>query len=144
MGKKQKLLIDLKGAMKSRDTSRVLVLRSLVASIRNGEIEKKSELSAEEESKIIGKEAKKRKDAIEMYKKANRGELVSKEEAELLIIEDYLPSQMSEEEVLKVVQEMKNGGELDEDFGKSMKLVMAKLAGRADGRVVSGAVSKLL
>lgn len=144
MGASQKFLIDLRVAMKSREATKVLVLRSLVAALKNGEIEKKSDLTQDEENKIIGKEAKKREDAILIYKKADRAELVEKEETELKIIKTYLPEKMSEEEVSKIVKGMKTAGELDSDFGKSMKLVMAKLQGKADGKVVSQMVREIL
>ena len=134
MDKSQKFLIDLKIAMKQKDADKVLVLRSLIASLKNSEIEKKAKLSEDEENKIIKKEAKKRIDAISMYKKANREELVKKEEVELEIIKVYLPKEMDLKQVEEIVKKMKDNGELGNDFGSSMKTVMTKLRGRVDGR----------
>ncbi|MEA3355075.1 MAG: GatB/YqeY domain-containing protein [Patescibacteria group bacterium] len=130
--------------MKGKNAGKVLVLRSLVAGLKNGQIEKKAKLTDDEENKIIKKEAKKRKDAILMYKKANRAELVKKEEAELEIIKAYLPKEMSLKEVEKIVKEMKENGKLGADFGSSMKSVMAKLGGKVGGKVVAEAVKKFL
>ena len=144
MGKKQKFFIDLKEAMKQKDSTKVLVLRSLVAGLKNAEIEKSGELTQEEEDKVIKKEAKKRQDAIEMYKKGSRPELVEKETVELGIIQKYLPKGLSEDEVKKIVTKMKEAGEIDGDFGTSMRAVMAKIQGKADGRIVSQLVKEVL
>lgn len=144
MDQSQKFSIDLKEAMKTKDTDRVLVLRSLLSSLKNALIEKKSELTAEEEEVVVAREAKKRQDAMVLYEKANRKELVKKEKAELEIIMSYLPKQMSETELRETILKMKEMNELEVDFGKSMKLVLAKLQGRADGKMVARIVREVI
>lgn len=140
MGKTKIILDDLKKAMQQRQADKVSALRLLVAALKNARIEKKADLSETEEVAVLNKEAKKRQEAIEMYKKGGRQELAAKEEAELKIIKGYLPQQMGEEKIKELVKEMKQAGELGDDFGQAMKLVMAKLKGQADGKLVAQAV----
>lgn len=140
MGKTKIILDDLKKAMQQRQADKVSALRLLVAALKNARIEKKADLSEAEEVAVLNKEAKKRQEAIEMYKKGGRQELAAKEEAELEIIKGYLPQQMGEEKIKELVKEMKQAGELGDDFGQAMKLVMAKLKGQADGKLVAQAV----
>lgn len=140
MGKTKIILDDLKKAMQQRQADKVSALRLLVAALKNARIEKKADLSEAEEVAVLNKEAKKRQEAIEMYKKGGRQELAAKEEAELKIIKGYLPQQMGEEKIKELVKEMKQAGELGDDFGQAMKLVMAKLKGQADGKLVAQAV----
>jgi hypothetical protein len=140
MGKTKIILDDLKKAMQQRQADKVSALRLLVAALKNARIEKKTDLSEAEEVAVLNKEAKKRQEAIEMYKKGDRQELAAKEEAELQIIKSYLPQQMGEEKIKELVKEMKQAGELGDDFGQAMKLVMAKLKGQADGKLVAQVV----
>lgn len=140
MGKTKIILDDLKKAMQQRQADKVSALRLLVAALKNARIEKKADLNEAEEVAVLNKEAKKRHEAIEMYKKGGRQELADKEKAELQIIKGYLPQQMGEEKIKKLVKEMKQAGELGDDFGQAMKLVMAKLKGQADGKLVAEVV----
>ncbi len=162
MSLKETIGNDLKKAQQEKNELVILVLRGINAGIHNKEIEKRTKLSKEEkdieklekESKLIEEEllgvvsgeAKKRKEAIEEFKKGNRNDLVEKEEKELEILKKYLPEQMNEEKVReeakKAIEETKAVG--PQDTGKVMSVLMPKLKGRAEGGVVSKIVGELL
>ncbi len=138
---------DLKNAMKSGDKVRLDTLRSIRAAII--EFEKsgdKAEMTPEMEFKILNGAAKKRKDAIEMYKNANRPELLEKEEAELSIIQEYLPKMMDESEVRQFIKDkiVAIGAVGMKDMGKVMGPSMKELNGKADGSLVQKIVKELL
>ncbi len=137
MGKTKIILDDLKKAMLDQQADRVGVLRLLTAALKNAHISKNADLDEAEEVGVLKKEIKKRQEAIEMFKKGGREDLVLKEQAELKIIKPYLPQEMSEAEVKQIVKEMKTSGELGDNFGQAMKAVMAKLKGQADGKLVA-------
>lgn len=144
-----KINTDLKEAMKNKDTQTVSVLRMLLAAINNEAIalkKKEAGLSAEEEMKVLKREAKKYKDSIQQYAAGGRPELAEQEKKELNILGQYLPEEMSEEEVKKIVAEvMTEMGEVaPSQFGLVMKNVMAKTAGQADGGMVSRMVKEAL
>jgi len=159
---KEKIQEDIRQAMKSKDTIRVGVLRMLMAAVFNKEKEKRAKLSKTEEdlakldelSKLIDKEvmevisseAKKRRDSIEQYSKANRQDLIEQEEKELEIIKEYLPEQMSEEEVRKIVKEKITalGASGPQDTGKIMGALMPQFKGKVDGGMVSKVVQEEL
>lgn len=121
-------------------------LRMLKAAIINKEKDKKEELGEEEIISVIQSEAKKRKDAIAQFQKANRQDLVEKEEAELALLQKYLPTELPEQELVdiikNVIQEVEAVGR--QDMGRVMKSVMEKVKGRADGAKVSALVKKAL
>ncbi len=142
---------DLKLALKSQDETQITTLRLLLAAIRNREIEKRAkdksaELTDEEVMVLIKKEAKKRKEAMEIYGRSGREELAKKETAELKILEKYLPVEASEAEMEAVVKQTM--GELkptsEKDFGRIMKGAMAKLQGRGDASYVSQMVKRYM
>lgn len=143
-----KILEEIKTAMKAKDQERLSVLRMLNAALKNKKIElgNKEELGEEDAVAVLKSEIKKRKDSIESYKAGNRQDLVDKEEAEIKVLEEFMPEQMSEDDVRAVVQvvvdELKPNG--PQDFGKVMGASMAKLKNQADGQVVSKAVKELL
>ncbi|MAF80209.1 glutamyl-tRNA amidotransferase [bacterium] len=148
---KEKIQQDLKEALKGDDTKRRDTLRLLLSAIQNEEIgkkgkEKDEELSEEEVIGVLQKEAKKRKESIEAYTKGDRPDLVEKEEEELKIIEKYLPEEMGEEEVAKIVDEAVQtvNPESMKDFGKVMGEVMKRTKGRADNSKVSKLVKEKL
>lgn len=148
MALQQKLNEDLKTALKAGDQFRVDVLRLLVASIHNQEIAKKtktgtSELTDEEVLTVISSEAKKRRESIEVFRKGNRNDLAEKEEKELAVIQSYLPRQMEAGEIEQTVKAILEQSDA-KDFGSAMKAVMAELKGKADAKIVSEAVKKLL
>lgn len=147
MSLKEKINNDLKEAMKSGDKTRLSVVRSIRALIL--EFEKSGaakELTAEDELKMLTTASKKRKDSIEQFRNAGRIELADQEEAELKILMDYLPKQMTEEEVkLEVVRIASEiGAKSKEDFPRLMPLVMKELKGKADGKIVKLIVENLL
>jgi len=126
-------------------------LRMVLSSLHNKEIEKKGKgqepkLTEEETIEVLMSEAKKRKESIEAYLKGNRSDLADKEKKELEIITIYLPKQLSEEEIKKIVQEtiQKIGAQSEKDFGKVMGLLMKELKGKADTKLVSQIVKKSL
>ncbi len=146
MSLSEKIAQDLKTAMKSGQRTRVDVLRMLKAQIKNVEIEKGRPLTEEEEIQVLQSAAKKRKEAIEFYEKGNRPELAAKEKEELAVIEAFLPSQMSREEIEAAVVEIisQTGASSLKDLGKVMKEAMAQLKGKADGKMIQEIVRSKL
>ncbi|ANQ54104.1 glutamyl-tRNA amidotransferase [Thermosipho sp. 1063] len=140
---KEKLLNDLKTAMKEKDQIKLRVIRLLNSAIKNFEVEKRKEATDEEIGKIVLKEIKKRQESIEAYKNAGREDLAKEEEKELEILKIYAPKMLSEEEIKNIVQEIISSIE-EKNFGKIMKETMAKLKGKADGALVSKVVKELL
>jgi uncharacterized protein YqeY len=142
---------DLNQAVKGKMEIASSTLRMLLAAISNREKEKKyktkeEELTDEEVLEAIASEAKKRKEAIEAYSSGGRPELAEKEKKELEVLAKYLPEQLSEDEVRKIVAEAikESGAETMKDMGKVMAQAMGKLKGRADGSLVSRIVKELL
>ncbi len=147
MNLKEKINNDLKDAMKSGDKIRLETIRSIRALIL--EFEKSGsgkELTQEEEIKILSAAAKKRKEAIEQYRNANRNELATKEENELRIIEEYLPKQLSEDEILDEIKKIASeiNAKDKTDFPRLMPLAAKTLKGRADGKIIKEIVEKFL
>lgn len=142
----EKLLDDIKTAMKGRDELKVSTLRLARASIRNAEIDKGRDLTDEEVLETIAREAKRRREAIEGYEKGGRQELVDKERRELEILNQYLPEQLDEVEIEKVVKEV--AAELGivgaKDKGRMMGALMPRVRGRADGKLVNQVVDHVL
>ena len=130
---------DLVAALKLSDATAVSTLRFLLAAIQNARIEKGGELTEGEILSQIQKDAKRHKESIEAFKAGGREDLVSKENAELEILNKYLPAQMSEEQVAKIVEEViaQTGASSAGDIGKVMGGVMAKIGTQADGGTVS-------
>ncbi len=144
MDKSETILNDLKQAMLDKKPQEVSVLRMLVAGLKNKRIEIGKKLSDGDVLKLLKKEAKKRQESIELYRKAQREDLVLKEEEELKIIGGYLPEEMSREEIVKVVEKLKENGKLEGDFGMAMKLVMGEVGGKASGKLVAEVVKEVL
>lgn len=146
MGLSERLKNDLKDALKKGDTAKVSILRMVMAAIKNREIEKGGSLTEEEINSVLRSFVKKGKESIEQFSRAGRTELVEKETVELEIIQSYLPKQLTEDEIDKIVKdtitEVGAGGL--RDMGKVMKAVMAKVGGRADGKFVNELVRKRL
>ncbi|HNV87116.1 MAG TPA: GatB/YqeY domain-containing protein [Candidatus Omnitrophota bacterium] len=138
---------DLKEAMRARDEIRLSTLRLLKSAIGYSAIaQHKDRLEDGEVFKVIQKEIKKRQEAIENYVKGNRPELAEKEKKELLILENYLPAQISDEELLAVVKNItkKMNATSKAQMGAVMKEVVAEVQGRADGKKISAMVSRFL
>lgn len=146
MDTQQRLLSDMKEAMKSGDKSRLSTIRLIRAAMKNAEIENRGELDEDAVVSVLSSEARKRREAIEEYRKAGRSDLAEIEENELAVIEEYLPEQLSEEELSSIVSEAVRdlGASSPGDVGKVMGAVMPRLKGRADGKKVNGMVRKML
>ncbi len=127
---------DVKQAMRDRDAERRDALRLLVAAIDNARIEARHDLGDDEVVRVLQKEAKQRRDSIEEFEKAGRDDLVGREQVELDIITTYLPAGLSAEALGALVDETiaEVGAAGPDDLGKVMGPLMAKIAGRADGR----------
>ncbi|MEK7566922.1 MAG: GatB/YqeY domain-containing protein [Patescibacteria group bacterium] len=146
---KKKLEDDLKSAMRAGETLKVSVLRMVLAATANREIEtlkKEIGLSDEEVLDVLSKEMKKRKDAAREFHGGGRQVLAAKEEKEAEIISAYLPEEISDEDLARIVEESvrEAGANSMGDFGKVMKAAMAVLKGRASGDRVSAEVKKAL
>ena len=137
---------DFKQAIKSQDANRVGVLRLLKSAIKNLAIEKRAELDDSDMIKILNSEVKKRKEAIEAYKKGERPDLVKKEEAELKILGEYLPEKLNREQIKsKIIEIRQQLPEADQDnFGQLMKAIMPAFNGQADGQQVADLVKEVI
>ncbi len=137
---------DLAKALKGRQAARTGVLRMLLASVKNAEIEKRGALSEDDLAAQVRRAIKLRKETIDAAVKGGRDDVRQREEAELRILEEYLPTQMSDEELDALVSAAiaEAGAAKPSDVGKVMKALMPGLAGRADGNRASGAVRKRL
>ena len=146
MSLKDRLMQDMKEAMKARDQLRLSTLRLLISEIKNKEIDSKGELKDEDILSIIQKAVKQRQDSIAQYEKGGRQDLADKEKAELEILKAYLPEELSQEEILKIIDEAiaATGASSPKEMGKVMKEVMPKVKGRADGKLVNELVRKRL
>ena len=146
---KEQITSDLKQAMKSGDTARRDTLRLLDSAIKNTEIEKKKRetgLSEEETLEVLGRAVKQRQDSIRQFTDGGRADLAEKEQIELDIIMPYLPAQLSEDEIRKVVREIVAATESAtmSDMGKIMGQAMGRMKGKADGNVVKKIVGEEL
>lgn len=146
MSVKDQLTNGLKSAMKDQDNDLKRVIRMVLSSIKNNEIDKGKELSDEDVISIIHKEIKSRHEVIESAKINNRQDLIDEAENDIKILEKFLPEGLSEEQILSIVKAAIS--ELDakspSDMGKVMKLVLPKIAGRAPGNQISQIVKELL
>ena len=143
---KEKLEADLWQAMKDRDNVKRSTLRLLLAAIKNAEIAKRGSLDNPDILGVVAREVKQRNESIEAFKQGDRQDLVAREEAEMAILKEYLPRQLSREEVIvearQVIEEV--GAQGPRDKGKVMSRIMAQLKGKADGREINEIVTELL
>ena len=143
---KQKLADELKQAIKSGDKVKRSAIRLLLAAINNAEIARQGALEDADILGIIAKEVRQRHESIEAFKQGNRPDLVTQEEAELAVLQEYLPPQMTREEVVeaarRIIEEV--GAQGPGDKGKVMPKLIAQLKGRADGREINAVVTELL
>ncbi len=146
MSLKKKIKSDLKDAMKSGDSVVRGVLRLLSSDIKNEEISLKKELADDNVLKIIKKDIKRHKESIEQYKTGGRKDLVEQEEKELEILEKYMPEQMGEKEIRKIVSDVVEKLKATDasDFGKVMGMAMKEIGGNVDGSIVSKIVKEEL
>lgn len=137
---------NLKSAMKAREAETTSVLRMLIAALRNKEItlrqDGKAELTDEQAIEVTASEIKKRRDSIEAYTQGGRPELADKEAREIKILGKYLPAQLADEELEKIIKGIIDAGATD--FGRVMGQTMAKVKGQADGGKAGEIVKKLL
>jgi uncharacterized protein YqeY len=141
-----KLQEDIKTAMKARDAARLGTLRFLHSEMKKIAIDEKVEITDEVAFRVISRLAKQRREGIEEFTKAGRMDLAAKEQAELGILEAYLPKAMSEEEVKAEVRAViaEVGATSKRDMGKVMKAALARLAGKTDGKAIQAAAASLL
>ncbi len=150
MALKERIAKELKEAMRAGDKARVRTLRLLTAALKKKEIELReggeATLSEQQELAVLQKEAKQRRESIEQYRAAGREDLVQKEQEELAIIEEYLPRQLDEEEVEKILRDIIEtvGARSRRDMGKVMGVAMKRLRGLADGKLVQQVAQRLL
>lgn len=138
---------EIKQAMLSKNESRLTALRAIKSALLLANTEKgKGEMNEQEEAKILQKLIKQRKDSATIYKEQNRNDLLEKEEAEIQVIEEFLPEQLSEEEVraeiTKVIEQ--TGASSMKDMGKVMGLANKNMAGKAEGKLISTIVREML
>ncbi|MGE5698889.1 MAG: GatB/YqeY domain-containing protein [Deltaproteobacteria bacterium] len=146
MGLKDRLQKDMQKAAKERNPLALSALRMALADIKNREIEARGELADDAILKALASMVKKRRESIELFLKGNRPELAEKEQAEIVVLESYLPKGLSEAEVEALAREAiaAAGAGAPSDMGRVMKELMPKVAGRADGKLVSEVVRRLL
>lgn len=143
---RDKLQVDLHRAMKERDDVRRSVLRLVLAAIKNAEKSQQKELDDSDVLGVIAREVKQRDESIEFFKQGERPDLIVREEAEMAVLKEYLPRQLSRDEIVnearRVIQEV--GAEGVKDKGRVMSRIMPQLKGRADGRQINEIVTELL
>ena len=151
MGHREQLMDDLKQAMREKDETRKRAIRSVLAAIKKAETELDADgqrVSMDDDAilRVIAKQAKERQESIDAFRSGGRDDLVAREEADLAVLQDYLPQQMSQDELeaeaRQVIAEV--GATGPRDIGKVMKPLMARLKGRADGRLANQIVRELL
>src|SRR5690625_480428 len=137
---------DMKAAMKAKEKERLSTIRMIKAAIQNEEIDKGRELTPDEEIAIVSREKKQRMDSYEEFEKAGRGDLITNLEKELEIVTEYLPEQLSDDEVREIVKVTieEVGAESMQDMGKVMTTIMLKVSGAADGSKINQLVKQEL
>lgn len=137
---------DLQQAQLARDEVKVSTLRLLLSEVNNARISKGQELTDDDVVSVIQREVKKRKEGAAGFRSGGREDQAQKEEAELKVLESYLPQQLSNDQLTKIVEDTINelGAKSQADMGKVMRAVMSKVAGQADGNVVSAIVKQKL
>jgi uncharacterized protein len=137
---------DIKQAMKSGDTLTRDTLRMLLSSVKNAANAKLAPLDEAEVVAVVAKDVKRHIESIDAFKKGNRSDLVTKEEAEMAILQKYMPAQLSRDDIVKVVKEViaAVGAKGPSDKGKVMQQVMPKLKGKAEGKDINDVVMQLL
>lgn len=139
----ERLMQDLATSMKAGDADKTGVLRLLRSSLKNEQIKAGHELSDDEAMKVLQREAKQRRDSIEQYRSAGRDDLATKEEAELTIVNEYLPQALSEDELRVIIDEVVSQN-ADAQMGAVIGAVMQRVGARAEGGTVSRLVRERL
>ena len=143
---KERLEEDIRNAMRSRDQERLESLRFLKSKIQLTEKNQLKELDEPGVVEVLSKQAKERRESIQMFQAGNRPDLVAKETAALAVVEEYLPPQMGDEELSKIISEaiQQLGAASERDKGQVMGKVMPQVKGRADGAQVNALLTELL
>ena len=146
MSLKDQLTADMKEAMKAKQAERLGTIRQVRSAIKNKEIELRCELDDQAVIAVISTQVKQRRESAQMYRDNERPELADKEEAELAILQEYLPAQLDEAEIRKIVAAVitEVGATSARDMGKVMPVVMSRTKGAADGKLVNQLVRELL
>ncbi|TMV44614.1 GatB/YqeY domain-containing protein [Paenibacillus mesophilus] len=146
MSLSERLNDDMKQAMKNQDKFKLSVIRMIRSAIKNVEIDQKKTLDDNEVLDILNREIKQRKDSLQEFEKADRGDLAETVRKEIEVIAVYMPQQLTEEEIHAIVQQtiQETGASSKADLGKLMSALMPKVKGRADGKLVNQLVQQLL
>ena len=146
MSIQEKITEDLKISMKAKDQSRVNTLRYLISQLKYAQISSKDDLSEDQELSVLMNAAKKHKEAIEIYQNSDRTDLLEKEKQELAVVSNYLPEQISDEEIEQIVADViaETGAESLKDLGRVMGTAMKQLKGKADGKKIQEIVRRKL
>jgi uncharacterized protein YqeY len=148
MGLRERLDADLKAAMKGKDELKLSVVRMLKSAVKYREVEGEKAVTLDEGGilQVVATEIKRRRDSVEQYRAGGREDLARKEEAEIAILQGYLPAQLSEAELRAKVDEVvaRLGAKGPKDMGAVMKALLAELQGRAEGKAVSDLVKQRL
>jgi hypothetical protein len=146
MSLKQQLQHDLQDAMRARDEQRKLALRMALTAVQLAEVEQRAELDDAAVVEVIRKEVRRREDALEMVRQSGRTDMVADDEAQVAILRSYLPQSLTVEELTLIAREVLAEAQAASpaDMGKVMKLIMPRVQGKADGRMVSQVVRDLL
>ncbi len=143
---KQRINDDVKSAMRGKDKAHLVVLRMILAAIKQKEVDERIELDDEQILAVLDKMAKQHRDSIEQFQQGGRDDLVKKENFELEIVQTYLPSQLSDDEINQLIKDAmaETGASSMQDMGQVMGTLKPKLQGRADMGKVSGLIKQLL
>ncbi len=146
MSLKENLLSDIKGALKAKESLKLNTIRGLISEIKNREIDLRRELGGDEIISIISTQIKKRKEAAALFKKGGRNDLFEQESQEMVILQEYLPEQVSEDELRRRVQEVITELGIAEmkDLGRVMKVIIPEFKGRADNGQIKSLVAECL
>lgn len=146
MSLKDSISTDVTAALRAREKARTLTLRLIMAAIKQIEVDERKELSDDDVIAVLSKMVKQRRESIDLYQKGNRPELAEKEEAELVIIQQYLPEPLSEEAIDTMIAQAISdaGAETIRDMGKVMAILKPQIQGRAEMGPVSGKIKAKL
>ncbi|WP_054712264.1 GatB/YqeY domain-containing protein [Bacillus sp. JCM 19041] len=142
----ERLNLDMKTAMRNKEKEKLSVIRMVKSSLQNEQIKLGRELTDDESNTVLNREVKQRKESLHEFKQANREDLASKQESELSVLEQYMPKQLTEEELKLIVKETvaETGAMSKADMGKVMGAIMPKVKGKADGGLVNRLVMEHL
>jgi len=146
MSLSEQITVDMKQAMRDKDKFKLSVIRMVLSAIKYAEIEKRTALSDEQVLDVLTREVKQRRDSLTEFEKAGRTDLVETVQAEIKILMEYLPQQLTEQELKAIINEAITsvGAVGKADMGKVMSAVMPKVKGRADGKLINQLVQELL